>query len=98
MLNNFTGISKTTSVATLTVVAPNPANIAAYRSSITAESSLVAYYPVDSNTGTALTDAKGSNNGTLEGTAEFDGRTNRAFGARCVLAATRTSARVLSAR
>ncbi len=82
VLNNFTGIAKTTSVATLTVLATNPSNIAAYQSAVTAESSLVAYYPVDGNTGGTLTDVKGGHNGTLEGTAEYDGRTNHAFGVR----------------
>ena len=82
VLNNYTGLKTTSSVATLTVVAPNSANINAYRNAVTAEAGLLAYYPGDNDTGTTLTDTKGSNNGTLEGTASWDGRTTRAFGVR----------------
>jgi hypothetical protein len=84
VLNNYTGIAVTSSVTTLTVVAPSAADVAAYRTAVTAEPGLVAYYTVDNDTGTTLTDTKGSNNGTLEGTAEFDGRTNYAFGVRAL--------------
>ncbi|MCX6928743.1 MAG: LamG domain-containing protein [Verrucomicrobia bacterium] len=80
------GLSVTSAVATATVVAPNPANINAYRSLVTAESSLLAYFPADGDLGATLTNVKdASHNGTLEGTASYDGRTNRAFGQRALL-------------
>jgi hypothetical protein len=82
ILNNYTGLRTTSSVATLTVVPVQTDNVNYYRAAVQAESSLFAYYTADNDTGTTLTDIKGSNNGTLEGTAEFDGRTNRAFGVR----------------
>ena len=85
ILNNYTGTAVTSKVATLTVVPVNSANTAAYENAVKAESSLLAYYPVDSNSGGTLTDVKGGATGSLEGTAEFDGRTNRAFGVRSVL-------------
>jgi len=84
VVNNYTGIPTTSSVATLTVVPVQTENVNAYRSAVQAESSLVAYYTADNDTGTTLTDTKGSSNGTLEGTAEFDGRTNRTFGVRAL--------------
>ena len=84
VLNNYTGIAKTSSVATLTVVNPNLSNVNAYHNTIANEPGLVAYYPGDTDTGTTLTDIKGSNPGTLEGTAAWDGRTNRSFGARAL--------------
>ncbi len=85
VLNNYSGISKTSSVATLTVVNPNPSNIAAYRDAINAEPGLVGYFPVDGDTGTTLSNTKDpAHNGTLEGTAEFDGRTDRAYGVRAL--------------
>ena len=84
VLNNYTGLATTSSVATLTVVNPNPDNINAYRNAVTLEPGLVAYYPGDNDTGTTLTDTKGGNNGTLEGTASWDGRTSRAFGVRAL--------------
>jgi hypothetical protein len=79
------GSSTTSSVATLTVVDPNPSNVSAYRNVIQAETSLLAYFPVDSDTGTTVVNAKdSSHNGTLEGDAYYDGRTNRAFGVKAV--------------
>jgi len=84
LLNNSTGIPKTSSTATLTVVPVQTANNAAYRSAVRAESSLVAYYTIDNDTGTTLADTKGANTGTLEGTAEFDGRTTRSYGVRAL--------------
>ncbi|HEV7925625.1 MAG TPA: LamG-like jellyroll fold domain-containing protein [Verrucomicrobiae bacterium] len=84
LISNYTGIAVTSSIATLTVVAPNTADVAAYRTAVTSEPSLVAYYPVDGDTGSTLTDTVGGDNGTLEGTAEYDGRTNAAFGVRAL--------------
>ena len=84
VLKDHTGLSKTSSVATLTVVSVNPANVAAYQNAVRAQSSLLAYYTCDSDTGTTLTDTKGSNNGKVEGAASYDGRINRAFGVRAL--------------
>jgi hypothetical protein len=78
-------ISKTSSVATLTVVENNPSNIGVYRNLVTNEPSLLAYFPVDDNTGATLTNVKdAAHNGVLELGAIYDGRTNRAFGQRAV--------------
>jgi hypothetical protein len=84
VLNNYTTVATTSSVATLTIVAPNPSNISAYQNAVKAEAGLVAYYTGDGDSGTTLTDTKGSNTGTLEGTASWDGRTTRAFGVRAL--------------
>jgi hypothetical protein len=78
-------ISKTTSVATLTVVQNNPSNVSAYRNAVNAEPSLLAYFPADGDTGATLTNTKdGTHNGALELGATYDGRTNRTFGARAL--------------
>ena len=45
----------------------------------------MAYFPVDSDTGTTLSNAKdNTHNGTLEGPVYYDGRTNNAFGLRAL--------------
>ncbi len=78
-------ISITSSVATLTVVVPNASNVAAYRNAVEGQSSLLAYFPVDNDTGATLhniTDA--THNGTLELNATYDGRTNTSFGQRAL--------------
>jgi len=76
-------ISKTSAVATLTVVVNNAANVAAYQNAVKNESSLVAYFPVDGDTGTTLTNVKDpTHNGALELGATYDGRTNDTFGVR----------------
>lgn len=78
-------ISATTTVATLTVVEPNPADVNAYRSLVTSESSLVAYYPVDDDTGNVVTNTvNASFNGSLELNATYDSRTNNSFGQRAL--------------
>ena len=78
-------LSVTSSTATLTVVSPNAASVSAYRSAITAEPSLVAYFPVDGSTGATVANTKdGTHNGTLELNATYDGRTSRAFGERAL--------------
>ena len=46
VLNNYTGIAVTSSVATLSVVDPNAANVAAYRTAITGEASSGATTPL----------------------------------------------------
>ncbi len=79
------GLSVTSSPATLTVVPVNPSDVNAYRNAINAETSLVAYFPVDGDTGTTLANAKdATRNGTLELNASYDGRTDRAFGQRAI--------------
>ena len=79
------GISKTSTVATLSVVVNNAANVAAYQSAVKSESSLLAYFPVDGDTGTTLTNVKDpTHNGTLELGATYDGRTNDTFGVRAL--------------
>lgn len=78
-------LSVTSSTATLTIVSPNAASVSAYRSAITAEPSLVAYFPVDGSTGTTVANTKdGTHNGTLELNATYDGRTDRAFSERAL--------------
>jgi hypothetical protein len=60
-------LSVTSSSAGLTVIDNNPANIAVYRNLIQGESSLLAYFPVDNDTGSTLTNVKdATHNGTLE--------------------------------
>ena len=78
-------LSTTSAPAILTVVPVNPANVNAYRSAVTSEASLLAYFPADGDTGATLTNTKdATHNGTLELAAAYDGRTNRAFGQRAV--------------
>ena len=78
-------ISLTSSPATLTVVPVQTANVAFYEQAVTSEPSLLAYFPVDGDTGTTLTNVKdATHNGTLENGANYDGRTNRAFGVRAL--------------
>jgi hypothetical protein len=79
------GITVTSTVATLTVLTPNAADVAAYRNIVTDEASLLAYFPVDGNTGTVLTNTvNAAYNGALELNATYDGRTNDSFGQRAV--------------
>jgi len=78
-------ISLTSAVAVLTVVPVKTADTAFYRQAVNSESSLAAYFPVDGNTGTTLSNTKDpSRNGTLENGVGYDGRTNRAFGERAL--------------
>jgi hypothetical protein len=77
------GINVTSTAANLTVIANNPANVAAYQNAVKNEPSLGAYFPVDGDTGSMLTNVKdATHNGTLELGATYDGRTNDTFGAR----------------
>ena len=79
------GISKTSELSTLTVVSVNASNVAAYQYAVKTNSSLKAYFPVDNNTGTTLTNVKdATHNGTLHLGATYDGRTNTAFGQRAL--------------
>ena len=70
-----------TTTNTVTTVA-NPAAIGVYNAAVQAETSLISYFPgdTDSATGTALTDVKSGNNGTISGNAAFDASTNRFAG------------------
>lgn len=79
------GLAKTTAPpAVVTVVPVNPANVAAYRDAVNAEASLIAYFPVDGDTGTTLSNTKDAgHNGAFE-TASYDGRTNTTFGQRSI--------------
>jgi hypothetical protein len=81
--NNNVGF--VTSNATLTVVAVQTANVAAYRNAITSEPNLIGYFPVDGSTGaTVANTVDGAHNGSLELAAVYDGQTNRAFGERAI--------------
>ena len=67
------------------LVEKNSTNVNYYRSAVQAESGLVAFFPVDGNTGATLTNTVDAGfNGILEGNAAYDGRTNRAFGERAL--------------
>ena len=86
VVTDLHGKALTSSVATLTVVTPNAANVNAYRSAINAETSLAGYFPVDGDSGSVVVNTKdGSHDGVLENGASFDGRTNTTFGARSLL-------------
>ena len=75
------GVDKTSDAATLTVKAPETANNAFYRAAVNAEASLLAYFPVDGDTGSIITNAKdNTRNAAIMGVGDFDGRTNRAYG------------------
>jgi Concanavalin A-like lectin/glucanases superfamily len=79
------GIGLVTSNATLTVVAVQTANVAAYQNAVTSEPSLLAYFTVDgSTTATVVNTVDALHNGTLELGALYDGQTNRAFGSRAL--------------
>ena len=78
-------ISVTSAVATLTVMPNRTADVNYYRQAVNNEASLLAYFPVDGDTGTTLSNTKDpGHNGTLEGAVTYDGRTNRAFGQRAL--------------
>ena len=71
--------------ATLTVVTNDPAEVAVYRNAVQSEASLLAYFPVDNDTGATVTNVKdATHNGLLELNAAYDGRTNIAFGQRAL--------------
>jgi hypothetical protein len=83
--NTTSHLAVTSSNATLTVPLVQTNNLNNYRSLVTAQASLVGYFPVDFNTGTTLSNLKfPANVGTLEGNASYDGRTDRAFGQRAL--------------
>lgn len=80
-------LSVTSATATLTVVPPNAADIAAYRDTVMGESSLLAYFPVDDSLNTTVANLKDpARNGTWDqATPKYDGRTDRSFGQRGLL-------------
>lgn len=79
------GVDVTSSNATLTVTPVQSANVAYYRAAVEAEASLLAYFPVDGNTGTTVTNSKDpARNGTLQTGASYDGRTTRSYGQRAL--------------
>jgi hypothetical protein len=83
--NTGSGLGTISSNATLTVSFIQTNNITNYHNLVTAQASLVGYFPVDGNTGTSLSNVKfPANAGTLEGNASYDGRTDRAFGQRAL--------------
>ncbi|MGV3774100.1 MAG: LamG-like jellyroll fold domain-containing protein, partial [Verrucomicrobiales bacterium] len=79
------GGSATTSEATLTVVANETENNNFYRAAITAESSLLAYFPVDGSVGETVANEEDENaTGALQGSTSYDGRTDRSYGERAL--------------
>lgn len=75
------GIDKTSDPATLTVKPVETANNNFFRESISGEASLLAYFPIDLDTGATISNVKdASHNGTIDGNVDFDGRTTRAYG------------------
>lgn len=71
--------------AELTVVPVRTDDTAFYRAAILEETSLFAYYPVDGDTGTALTNTRNAAlNGTLDAVVSYDGRTDRSYGQRAL--------------
>ena len=73
--------------AVVTVVTNNASDVAAYRNLITAEPSLIAYFPVDNCTGAVLTnvaDATRTHDGEIDPNATYTGATNSSFGQRAL--------------
>jgi len=78
-------LSVTSAPAALTIAIPSAADVASYRTAINSEAGLLAYFQVDGDTGTTLTNSKdATHNGSLELNATYESRTNRAFGQRAV--------------
>lgn len=83
--NTGSGFGTISSNATLTVSFIQTNNITNYQNLVTAQSSLVGYFPVDGNSGGTLSNVKfPANSGTLEANASYDGRTDRSFGQRAL--------------
>jgi hypothetical protein len=87
VLTDYTGLSKTTSVATLTVLAyagAPQANVEVYQNAVKTTPALLAYFPVDGCTSagvlTNVMDNSRTHDGVLEGDAFYTGSTNRAEG------------------
>jgi hypothetical protein len=90
--SNFTvvvtksGISVTSAPPSLLSVVPNnAANTAAYQNLVKGTSGLLAYFPIDGDTSSVVSNVIDSSfNGSLELDANYDGRTNRSFGQRAL--------------
>jgi hypothetical protein len=83
--NTGSGLSTTSSNATLSIAFVQTNNVNNYHNLVTGQASLVGYFPVDGNTGATLSNLKfPANAGTLEGGASYDGRTDRSFGQRAL--------------
>jgi len=83
--NTGSGLGTISSNATLTVAFVQTNSITNYHSLVTAQPSLVGYFPVDGNTGTTLSNVKfPAFTATLEANASYDGRTDRSFGQRAL--------------
>lgn len=79
------GSSLVSSNATLSVVPNRTADVAYYRSAVTGEPTLAAYFPVDGSTGTSVANVRdASRNGSLEFNTFYDGRTNSSYGERAL--------------
>ncbi|HEY1048451.1 MAG TPA: LamG-like jellyroll fold domain-containing protein, partial [Prosthecobacter sp.] len=79
------GTAVTTANSTLTVVPVKTADTAFYRASVEVETSLLAFFPVDGDTGTTATNTKNAAlNGTLLDGTSYDGRTDRSLGQRAL--------------
>jgi hypothetical protein len=79
------GNSTTSTVAALTIAPTQTANNDAYHSVILGEAGLVAYFEVDGSLGSTVANiADATHNGALEGTASYDGQTNRSYGQRAL--------------
>ena len=74
-LANGSGTRNTTT-NTVTIIANNTSVQNSYHTAVTSESSLISYWPGDSDTGNTLTDVKGVQNGTILGNATLDANTN----------------------
>ncbi len=79
------GVTVTSESATLTVQAPATEHTNFYRAAVEGEASLLAYFPVDGDTGATVTNVKNSAlNAQLVENAFYDGRTDRSFGQRAL--------------
>jgi hypothetical protein len=79
------GVTVTSPAATLTVVPNETEDTDFYRASVQAEASLVAFLPVDGDTGATVTNVKNAAlNATFEGEPAYDGRTDRSLGQRAL--------------
>ncbi|MFN0125928.1 MAG: LamG-like jellyroll fold domain-containing protein [Verrucomicrobiales bacterium] len=78
-------MTTTTPDATLTVVPQKTEDNAFFRAAIEAEASLLGFWPVDSFSGSTVTNTKdNTRHATLQGVAYFDGRTARSYGQRAI--------------
>lgn len=79
------GVTTNTPDATLTVVPRKTEDNAFFRAAIEAEPGLLGFFPIDSSTGSTITNTKdNTRNATLQGVAYYDGRTDRSYGQRAI--------------